>query len=106
MSSTCRNSRFGVPLPQMTTSGGVCLGGLVELAEQRRDDVAVLEVEVVAGAVEVGGHDAAEVAPVLAVVALAELDAGDLGDGVGLVGGLERAGEQGVLAIGCSASRG
>ncbi len=34
---------------------------------------------------------------VLAVVAFAELDAGDFGDGVGLVGGFERAGQQGVF---------
>jgi hypothetical protein len=34
---------------------------------------------------------------VLAVVAFAELDAGDLGDGVGFVGGLERAGEEVVF---------
>jgi hypothetical protein len=34
---------------------------------------------------------------VLDAVCLAHLDADDLGDGVALVGGLERAGEQGVL---------
>jgi hypothetical protein len=58
--------------------------GQVQLADHRRNDVAVLQVVVVAGAVEVGRHDAAVVGAVLAVVALAELDAGDLGDGVGL----------------------
>jgi hypothetical protein len=61
-------------------------------------------VVVVAGAVEVGGHDAAVVGAVagavLAVVAFAELDAGDLGDGVGFVGGFQRAGEQGIFAHG------
>jgi len=36
----------------------------------------------------------------LAVVGLEELDAGDLGDGIGFVGGLERAGEEGLLAHG------
>jgi hypothetical protein len=66
----------------------------VELADQRRDDVAVGEVEVVARAIEVGGHHAAEVGAVLPVVGFAQLDAGDLGDGVGLVGGFQRAGEQ------------
>ena len=59
---------------------------------------------VVTGAVEVGGHDAAVIHPVaftiLSVVAFAELDAGDLGDGVGLVGGFQRASEQGVFAHG------
>lgn len=78
--------------------------GFVEPADQRGDDVAVFRVVVVARAIEVGGHDAAVVHAVagakLAVVALAELDAGDLGHGVGLVGGFERAGEQGLLAHG------
>ena len=74
--------------------------GLVDLAEQRGEDVAGLEVVVVAGAVEVGGHGADEVVAVLAAVAVAEFDGGDLGDGVGAVGGLEGAGEQRVLGDG------
>ncbi len=37
---------------------------------------------------------------VLPVVALAELDAGDLGNGIGLVGGFQRAGEQGIFGHG------
>lgn len=48
--------------------------GVLE-ADERRDDVGVFQVVVVAGAVEVGGHDAAVVHPValaiLAVVAFA-----------------------------------
>jgi hypothetical protein len=35
---------------------------------------------------------------VLGAVGVAEFDGGDLGDGVGAVGALERAGEEGVLA--------
>ena len=81
---------------------GVVDLGFVEAADQRRDDVGVFRVVVVAGAVEVGGHDAAVVGAVavavLAVVAFAEFDAGDLGDGVGFVGGFQRACEQGVFA--------
>ena len=55
------------------------------------------KVEVVAGAVEVGGHDGEVAGAVLAVVAPAHLDACDLGDGVGPVSGLERPGEQVLL---------
>ena len=70
---------------------------LVEAPDQRRQHVGVLGVEVVARAIKVRRHDRAVVAPVLPVVALAQLDARDLGDGVGLVGGLERARQQRVL---------
>ena len=56
--------------------------------------MAVFRVVVVARPIEVARHHAAEIGAVLPVVALAHLDAGDLGDGVGLVGGFERAGEQ------------
>ena len=76
--------------------------GLVEFANQRGQDVAAGEVEVVAGAVEVGGHDAEVAGAVLGVVGFAELDASDLGDGVGLVGVLQGAGEQRIFAHGLS----
>ena len=85
-------------------AGRVAGLGLMEAANERWDYVRVFRVVVVARAVEVGGHDATVVHPVagavLAVVALAQLDAGDLGDGVGLVGGFQPAGEQGVFAHG------
>ena len=55
------------------------------------------QIEVVAGAVEVGRHRRDEVAAVLPAVGLAQLDAGDLGDRVPLVGRLERPGQQRVL---------
>ena len=74
--------------------GTVALLGLVELADQGRDDVAVLRVVVVARAIQVGGHHRQVAGAVLPVVAPAHLDAGDLGQGVGPVGGLQRAGEQ------------
>jgi len=70
---------------------------LVEAADEGGEDVAVLGMEVVTGAVEASRHDGAVVDPVLPVVALAQLDGGYLGDGVGLVGGLERAREKRVL---------
>ena len=77
--------------------GGIALhrqGGEVILADHRRDDMAVLEVVVVPRPVEIGGHQRAVACAVLAVVGLAQLDAGDLGHRIGLVGGLEHAGEQ------------
>ncbi len=82
-------------------AGGIVDLGFVEAADQSWDNVGVFRVVVVTGAIEVGGHDAAVINPVasavLAVVAFAELDAGDLGDGVGLVGGFQRTGEQRVF---------
>ena len=68
----------------------------MEAAQQPGDDVGVLRMEVVAGAIVVGRHKAALIAAVLAIVALAQLDAGDLGDGVGLVGRLQGAGSHGA----------
>ncbi len=85
---------------------GGCFGhfGFMKAADQGGDDVAVFGVVVVARAVQVGGHDAAVVhavaGAILAVVAFTQLDAGDFGYGVGLVGGLQRAGEQGALCHG------
>ncbi|GBE48596.1 hypothetical protein BMS3Bbin12_01776 [bacterium BMS3Bbin12] len=74
--------------------GGARLLGLVELADEGREDVGGLEVEVVAGAVEVGGHGADGVEAVLAPVGLAHLDAGDLGHGVPLIGRFQRTAQQ------------
>lgn len=74
--------------------------GQVELADQGWQHVAVFQVIVVARAVEVGRHHAAVIAPVLAVVAFAELDAGNLGHRVGLVAGFEHAGQERVFAHG------
>ena len=56
--------------------------------------------EVVVGAVEVGGHHGNVVGAVLQVVALAHLQAGNLRDGILLVGVLQRAGEETVLLHG------
>ncbi|CAL5049018.1 unnamed protein product [Urochloa decumbens] len=79
---------------------GVRRLGLVEPADERGQDVGVLRVEVVLRAVEVGRHGGDGVEAVLDAVGLAHLDAGDLGDGVPLVGGLERAGEERALRNG------
>ena len=68
-----------------------------KLADQRRQHVARLQVEVVAGSVQVRRHQREVVGAVLAVQAPAELDAGDLGDRVGAVGLFERARQQVLL---------
>ena len=62
--------------------------------------MALNQVEIVARAVEVGRHDRDEVAAILPAIGLAELDAGDLGDRIPLVGGLQRAGQQGAFGNG------
>ena len=70
---------------------------VVELADHGRQHVGTLQVEVVARAVEVGRHGGDEVRAVLLAIGLAELDAGDLGDRIGLVGRLQQAGQQALL---------
>lgn len=69
----------------------------MELAQQCRDDVAVFRVVVVAGAVQIGRHHREVLRAVLAVVAPAHFDAGNLGERVGPVGRLQRASEQAVF---------
>ena len=92
----------GAEAGDIAGDGGPVVGlgepGEVEFADQRRQDMGGFQVEIVVGAVEVGGHDRDVGGPVLAVVGVAHLDAGDLGDGVGRVGGFQRPGEQGVFA--------
>ena len=74
--------------------------GFMEAPDQRRKHVRTERVVVVAGAVQVGGHRRDEITPVLATVGLAELDAGDLGDGIPLVGGFQRAAQEVLLLQG------
>jgi hypothetical protein len=69
----------------------------METPDQGRQHMRAKRIVVVARTVEVGGHGGDEVAAVLAPVGLAELDAGNLGDGVPLVGRLEGAAQQELL---------
>ena len=55
MSSTCRNSRSGRPVPQITTSSRAASHRLVKTADQGGQDMGVLGVEVVARAVRLVG---------------------------------------------------
>ena len=96
-SSTWRNSRRGVPLPHSGTVVSPFRRASWNLRIIAGRDVAGFEIEVVARPVQVGGHGGDEPAAELLAVRLAELDAGNLGDGVRLVGRFELTGEQGAL---------
>ena len=74
--------------------------GLVETTNQSREDMAMLGVVVVVRAVEVGGHHADEVGAILSVEIFAILKTADFGEGVGLVGGFQAAGEEAGLRHG------
>jgi hypothetical protein len=69
----------------------------VQTADQGREDVGILQMKVVAGAIDIGGHDRDEARAVLAIVGLAQLQPGNLGDRVRFVGRLERPVEQGLF---------
>ena len=62
--------------------------------------MAILEVEVIVGAVEVRRHDCDVVRAVLEVEALTHLEPCDLSDSIGLVGVLQRSREEGFFAEG------
>jgi len=53
---------------------------------------------IVARSIQIGRHHIDEVAAILAAIGLDHLDAGDLGDRIGLVGLFERTGQHGILA--------
>lgn len=71
---------------------------LGKLADHRREHMTRLQIKVVPGPVEIGRHRADKVGAILLVVVPAELDGSNLGDRLGLVGRLERTGQQIVLA--------
>ena len=70
---------------------------VVHAPHEPRDHVRARGVEIVPGTVQVARHDRHEVAAVPPAVGLAQLDTGDLGDRVPLVGRLQRSGEQSLL---------
>jgi len=73
---------------------------LVEAAHQAGDNVAGVRIKVVADAVHVARHDRERVEPVLSAIGVAHDLSGDLGDRIGQVGRLQRAGQQGLFAKG------
>ena len=62
--------------------------------------MAVFQVEVVIGAVEIGGHYGDVVGAVLQVEALAQLQTGNLGDGIRFVGVFQGRGQQAIFLHG------
>ena len=70
------------------------LFGFVRFAQKRRQDMGREQVEIIVRPVEIRRHGRDEIRAVFARVGLAKFDSGDLGDGVGLVGRLERAGQE------------
>ncbi len=82
---------------------GAVQPGLVAFADQRRQHVRRGQVVVVARPVQVGRHRGKVAGAVLPVVGGAHLDAGDLRQRIGAVGGLQLAGEEVVLLDGLRA---
>lgn len=85
----------GTPDGNFRQTGG---GGFDEFAQQGRQYVRGLQIEVIAGAVEIRRHDGDELRAILAVVGFAHFQTGDLGNRVGLVRRFERAAQQVFLA--------
>ena len=88
-----------MPVPQTVTAGAPALG-LVEAVDQGGQDVGVLRVKIVTRPVEVGRHGRDVMHAVLSPQCLNLKHAGDLGDRIGVVCRLERAGKQAVLTNG------
>ena len=72
-----------MPEPQTRRLAWPLFFGFVGLADQGGQHVAVVEVVVVVGAVQIGGHDVDVSTPILVVIGFAQLDAGNFGNGVG-----------------------
>lgn len=72
----------------------------VYFADYGRDNMAVFQVEIVPWAIEVCEHGGYKIGAVLAVVGVAHANAGNLGQGVGLVGRLQGPGQKGLFLHG------
>jgi len=70
----------------------------MESADQGGQDMRVPRIVIVVWTVQIGRHRADEIGSVLTAIGLAELDPGDLGDGVPLIRRLEGPGQQMLLA--------
>src|SRR5271163_5057442 len=73
---------------------------LMEFSDQGRENVRVLEIEVVAGTVEISGHERDGIETILLLVGLTHLDSGDFRDGVPLIGWFKCARQQVLLLDG------
>ena len=72
--------------------------GVVKSPNQSGKNVGVLQIEIIARAVEIGRHDTDRIEAVLPTVGLAGKNAGNLGDGVSVVRWFERPCQQVFLA--------
>src|SRR5439155_13236380 len=72
--------------------------GLMKPANQRREDVRRLQIEIIVGAIQIRGHDADEIATMLAAKRLSQLDAGNFRDRIRLVRRLQFPVEKILLA--------
>ena len=81
----------------------VLRGSGADFCDQRRQHMARQRVEIVARSIEVGRHHRHKVAAMLAAIGLAQLEPGDLGDRVPLIGRFERAGQKRAFGngLGC-----
>lgn len=68
--------------------------GFAKAPDQRRDHMAVFRMIIIAWAVQIGGHGADRIKAILLAVCLAHLDSRDFRQGVCVVGGFQRSGEQ------------
>jgi hypothetical protein len=84
-------------VPQSVTLGLRLFLGEMKFMDQRGQDMGGLEIKIILRSVEIGRHGGNEVRAILLGVGLAELDAADFGQGIGLVGRLQAAGQQRVL---------
>lgn len=69
----------------------------MDLANQGWQHMRLLKVEIVVGAIQVGGHHRDEVGAILKVVALTKFQSGDFGNGIRLVGVLQLARQEAIL---------
>jgi hypothetical protein len=87
--------RSGSPYRHRKTFG---LLGFMKAADEGRDDVTMIGVIIIAGAIEIGRHDRNVAAAILATVGLGQLQARDLGDRIPLVGGFQGTRHQRIFA--------
>ena len=70
------------------------LVGFSDLADERRNDVRIIEVVLIAGTIQIGWHRRQVVSPILPVIGPAHLDARDLSHRIRSIGRLQWAGKQ------------
>src|SRR5436190_2799963 len=90
----------GLACPPYRDGRSAVLVRLMKTPDQRRHDMAVLRMIVVAWTIKISRHDGDKIAPVLTTISLAQFYPCNFRNRIPLVGGLERASEQFLLAHG------